>query len=248
VPYFTPELFSFLRKLKRNNRREWFQEHKDEYLEHVRDPFLRFIEDIGPGLRRIHPRAIADPHPTRGSLFRIYRDTRFSADKTPYKTHVAAQFCTAPKAAPGRLNNGEMLAGKKYVHLPGFYLHFEPGNCFVAAGLWHPETPELNRVRARIADRGAEWKRARRGFQLEGDSLSRPPRGFAPDHPFIGDIKRKDFIASVSFSESMVCGNAFPREFLAACRRLMPLVGFLTEAVDHPGVTETAFRKEQWAV
>jgi uncharacterized protein (TIGR02453 family) len=235
VRYFTEELFSFLRKLKRNNRREWFLDHKDEYLQFVRDPFLSFISDIGPHLRRIHPRAIADPHPTRGSLFRIYRDTRFSADKTPYKTHVAAQFCTAPRATPGRPQSDEILAGKKYVHLPGFYLHFEPDNCFVAAGLWHPEAAELNRVRAQIAESSSDWKRARRGLELEGDSLSRPPRGFAADHPLIEDIKRKDFIASVEFSERTVCGSAFARDFLAASRRLMPMLSFLISAVDADG-------------
>jgi uncharacterized protein (TIGR02453 family) len=248
--YFGPELFGFLRKLKRNNNREWFMAHKAEFEECVRDPFLRFIADVGPHLRRINPLIVADPHPTRGSLFRIYRDTRFSADKTPYKTHASAHFSgvtagvrRTPSAAQGNARAAVRL--REQIHLPGYYLHFQPGSCFLAGGLWRPEQPVVTQVRQRIVDHPERWKQARRGLTLEGDALSRPPRGFAADHPLVEDLKRKDFIASIEFSEAQVCGDRLMNDFTAAARRLAPLLSFLTAAVSatrgfQPGATERA--------
>lgn len=155
APHFTPELFRFLRELKRNNTREWFLANKERYEVFVRAPFLRFVGDFGPLLRRISPQFVADPRPVGGSLFRIYRDTRFSKDKRPYKTQVAAHF---PHGAAG-----------KDVHAPGFYLHLEPGGCFAAAGLWHPDPPALAEVRDAIVERPAAWRAVlRRGLAIEG--------------------------------------------------------------------------------
>jgi uncharacterized protein (TIGR02453 family) len=215
--YFTPELFTFLRALKRHNNRNWFLRNKSRFESVVRDPFLRFIGDFGPHLARISPRFVADPRPTGGSLFRIYRDVRFSADKSPYKTHVAAHFFHRASKATG--------------HAPGFYLHLEPGTCFVGAGLWHPDTAMLVRIRDAIVADAAAWRRARRGLKLEGGMLNRPPRGYDPDHPFIDDLRRKDFIAGGSFTDARVCGPRFMRDFVGECRRISPLVEFLTKAV-----------------
>jgi uncharacterized protein (TIGR02453 family) len=214
--YFTPELFTFLKQLRRHNNRDWFQANKPRYEAVVRDPCLRFIADLAEPLQRISPWLVADPHPTRGSLFRIYRDIRFSPDKRPYKTHVGMSF-------PYRGN-------REKVHLPGFYLHLEPQGCFAAAGCWHPDNPTLVRIREAIVARPEAWRHAVRGLDLGGDALSRPPRGYAADHPLIEDLKRKDFIASVDFTEAQVCGPKFMDDFIAGCRKLSPLVGFLAHA------------------
>ena len=218
--YFTDELFGFLKQLRRHNKREWFQANKARYEELVRDPCLRFIAAVAGPLQRVSPWLVADPHPTRGSMFRIYRDTRFSSDKRPYKTHVGMSF-------PHR-------GTKQRLHLPGFYLHLEPEGCFAAAGCWHPDNPTVTRIRNAIVARPEAWTKAVRGLELEGDALSRPPRGYPADHPLVGDLKRKDFLASVEFTKAQVCGPKFMADFIAGCRKLSPLVGFLSQALELP--------------
>ncbi len=223
--YFTPALFTWLRQLKKNNNREWFLQHKDRYHEAVRDPLLRFIADFGPRLEKISPHFLADPRPSGGSMFRIYRDTRFSRDKSPYKTHAAAQF---------RHERG------KNVHAPGFYLHLEPGEPFVGGGIWHPDSKALTGIRKLIVEEPAAWKKSISGkafrddFALGGESLKRPPRGFDPDHPLVEELKRKDFIAFTRFSEEEVCAPDFLNTFTRACRTMSPFVRFLTRAVSVP--------------
>ena len=133
--HVTPELFEFFRQLKRNNNREWFQKNKARYEERVRDPLLELVADFEPHLHKISPHLVADSRPVGGSLFRIYRDVRFSKDKTPYKT-----------AAGVRFPHEEC----KDVHAPGFYLHLEPGEVFAGAGIWRPDAATLRRVRDRI--------------------------------------------------------------------------------------------------
>ena len=152
----------------------------------------------------------------RFSLFRIYRDTRFSPDKRPFKTHVGIRFSH---------DSG------KDAHAPVFYLHLEPENCFAAAGVWHPDNHALTRIRTAIVDQPERWAKLRLKLELEGDSLTRPPRGYDPEHPFIEDIKRKDFVASVAFRDRQVYGPAFMRDFSAACRAMVPLVEFTTKAL-----------------
>ena len=216
MTFFRPELFDFLRQLKRHNNRDWFTKNKTRYVEVVQDPALVFISSFGPHLHRLSPHFVADPRPTRGSLFRIYRDTRFSPDKRPFKIHVGIRFSHA--------------SGKD-AHAPVFYLHLEPGNCFAAAGVWHPASVVLTKIRMAIVAEPGRWAKARRKLELEGDSLMRPPRGFHPHHRFIGDIKRKDFVASVGLTETQVCGTNFMRDFAAACRTMLPLVQFTTRAL-----------------
>jgi len=214
--YFTPELFSFLKQLKRNNRRNWFLKNKDRYEEIARQPALRFISDLRFQLRSVSPWLVADPAPHRGSLFRIYRDTRFSSDKRPFKTHVGIHF----SHEKGR-----------DAHAPVFYLHLEPDNCFAAAGVWHPDAASLRKIRAAVVANPAEWKAIRKKIELDGDKLSRPPRGFNPNHQFIEDLKFKDFIASAELSEKQICGAKCMRDFVAACRAMTPLVEFTTKAL-----------------
>jgi uncharacterized protein (TIGR02453 family) len=215
--YFSPELLRFLKELKRNNRREWFLANRERYESALREPFLRFISDFRPRLSKISRFFVADPRPSGGSLFRIYRDTRFSKDKSPYKTHAAAHF--------------RHRAAGKDVHTPGFYLHLEPGGSFGAAGLWRPDGPAVDKVRNAIVERPAEWKKVRKRLTIEGESLVRPPRGYDPSHPFLEDLKRKDFITSVRFSDRQVSSLRFLLDFTAACKKMGPLVKFTTEAL-----------------
>lgn len=214
--YFTPALFDFLRELGRNNNREWFLANKAGYETHARDPMLRFIGDFAKPLRAISRNLVADPRPNGGSLFRIHRDTRFAKDKRPYKTNVGAYF----RHANGRA-----------VHAPGFYLHLSPGEVFGGAGLWHPETETLAQVRTAIIEKGAAWRRAISGCSLGGESLRRPPAGIDPGHPLIADLKRKDFVASTTFTERDACAPDFLDRYVATCRATAPLMGFLTKAI-----------------
>ena len=182
----TTALFDFLRDLRENNDREWFQANKGRYLAEVRDPMLDFIGAFAAPLAEISPHFVADPRPNGGSLFRIYRDTRFSRDKTPYKTNAGAHFRHA--------------AGKD-AHAPGFYLHLEPGMCFAGCGVWRPDGPTVTKIREAIDVERDAWTRVTTArdftetFELEGDSLKRPPRGYEADHPLVEDLKRKDFVA-----------------------------------------------------
>src|ERR1041385_2004678 len=144
----TPEVFAFLRELKKNNNREWFAENKTRYEQRVRGPILQFISDFQPRLARTSEHLVADPRPSGGSLFRIHRDTRFSRDKLPYKTHLGVHFFHD--------------SGKKAPSVPVFYLHIDPDECFAAAGIWHPDPQSLAKVRDRIAAGDAEWKALKR--------------------------------------------------------------------------------------
>lgn len=215
-PYFAPQLFAFLKALKRNNRRPWFEKHRDEFVCYAKEPCVRFVLDFGPHLHQISPYLQADPRTDRGSIFRIYRDTRFSHDKRPYKTHVAMHF-----SHPG-----------KDVHSPGFYLHIEPGGCFAAAGLWHPESPTLLKVRNSICARADEWREVRHLVNWgDASRLTRPPRGFPCDHEFIDDLKLRDIGVSIDLTDAQVTSPRFMQTWVKACKKMAPLARFLSDAV-----------------
>jgi uncharacterized protein (TIGR02453 family) len=218
---FTPALFEFLRELAANNDRAWFTANKSRYEDDVRGPALDFVSDVAPRLERISPHFVADPRPSGGSLFRIHRDTRFSKDKSPYKTYTGIQF---------RHELG------KDAHAPGFYLHLQPKEVFVGAGIWHPDGRTLARIRESISEDSRAWRAATRvgRLALAGDSLKRAPAGYDPEHPLIDDLKRKDFICALRLSEKDVCMPGFVDEFAALCREASPLVRFLCRAVDAP--------------
>ena len=223
--HIRPELFEFFRELKNNNNREWFQANKKRYEADVREPLLQFISDFGLRLPEISPYYVADARRSGGSLFRINRDIRFSKDKSPYKTAAGIQF---------RHESG------KDVHAPGFYLHLEPDSVFGGLGIWHPDTPTLNKIRDAIVENPDRWQQivtdesfgAR--FELSGDSLKRAPKGYDLDHPLIEDIKRKDFIAGTPFTEATVCAPDFIDRFTEVCRIGAPFVEFLTTAIGLP--------------
>jgi len=223
--YFTPKLFEFLRDLAKHNDREWFKANQGRYEAVVREPALEFINDFATPLKRISEHFVADSRTVGGSLFRIQRDTRFSKDKTPYKPNTGMQF-------------RHFMA--KDAHAPGYYVHLQPGECFMGVGLWRPETKVAYAIRERIDADQAGWKRASRGkrftdvFTIGGDSLVRPPRGYDEDHPFIEDLKRKDFIASTRLTQKAITSDTFMEEFTANCKRATPFMRFLCEAVDVP--------------
>ena len=177
--FFRPELFEFLRQLRRHNDRDWFAKNKARYEEFVRDPALLFIGSFAPHLAKLSPVFVADARPARGSLFRIYRDTRFSPDKRPFKN--MSESASRTPAARMRMRLSSTCIWRE--------------NCFAAAGVWHPDSRTLTRIRTAIVNQPEWWAKVRRKLELGGDSLTRPPRGYNPKHPFIGDIKRKDFVA-----------------------------------------------------
>jgi uncharacterized protein (TIGR02453 family) len=219
--YFTKDTFRFLRELAKNNRRDWFNANKGRYEEHVKDPALRFIQDFAPHLAKLSPHFHAGPR----SLFRIHKDTRFSTDKSPYKTHTGIQF-------------RHDLA--KDVHAPGYYLHIEPGMAFVGLGLWHPDGPTTRKIRDRIVEEPEAWKKASRDrkftsmFEPVGERLSRAPRGFDPDHPLAEDLKWKDFIGSRNLDEALVTSPHLPRELAKVFAAGTAYMTFLCEAVGVP--------------
>ena len=222
---FKPAFFDFLRELKANNERSWFEANKARYHADVRDPMLDFIDAFGRPLAKISPHFAADPRANGGSLFRIYRDTRFSPDKTPYKTNAGAHF--------------RHIAAKD-AHAPGFYLHLEPDSCFAACGMWHPGGDALAEIRNAIIEDPAGWTRMtqakafRDTFTLMGQSLKRPPRGYDAAHSLIEDLKRKDFVAGTVFHEADAIRPDFLQRFTHIARRGAAFVGFLSRAVGVP--------------
>ncbi len=212
--YFGPELFAFLGELAAHNDRTWFAANKACYREHVEAPTKRSVEDAGIRLGELSPCY------AQGSMFRIHRDTRFSKDKTPYKTNVAASF--------------HHEAGRRRDHgVPGFYVHLAPGHCIGGGGLYHAAPEVVSRVRERIVARPSEWEAVlESGVQVAGEALKRPPAGYDPGHRFVEDLKRKDFIAMRSFAEAEVCADDFLDRYVEACRGIAPLVAFLTRALD----------------
>lgn len=232
-PYFTPETFAFLRQLARHNNRAWFQKNKPRFEEHVKRPYLRLIADLAEPLRKLSPRYVADPKPVGGSLFRIHRDTRFSKDKKPYKEWAGAQFYHQTTRASPRT---EAAFGR--LDAPVFYLHLQPDECFLGGGLWRPQPETLKKVRDYLVGNPRSWQELkrgpafRRGFELDGESLTRPPRGYDPAHPLIEDLKRKDFIATLRFDEVRALRPDFAGFIIRHFRRLAPMQDYLCGALD----------------
>ncbi|MEZ4382853.1 MAG: TIGR02453 family protein [Nannocystaceae bacterium] len=224
-PGFGPELLEFLGELSMNNDREWFAANRGRYERALREPALAFIRAMAAPLAAISPNFVASDKKVGGSLMRIHRDVRFSADKSPYKTNLGIQF--------------RHSAGKD-VHAPGFYFHVGGDGIFLAAGMWHPAADALAAIRAKIVDAPEAWLAARddRGFRrawsLGGESLSRPPRGFAKDHPQIEDIKRKDHIAACDLDVAEMFGPGAAARIAERFAQTSPYVRFLCGAVGEP--------------
>ncbi|MDX8399883.1 MAG: DUF2461 domain-containing protein [Gallionellaceae bacterium] len=222
---FSKATFSFLDELAANNNRAWFEENKPRYEALVREPALDFIEAMEPALRTFAPRFRAEPRKVGGSLMRVFRDTRFSRDKTPYKTNIGIQF---------RHSLG------KDIHAPGFYVHIATDECFFGAGCWHPESTALGKLRDLIALKPDKWFAVRDDeqftakWQLQGDTLIRPPRGFDANHPAITDLKRKDFIALAPLSIKEVTGKSLLSLTEKRFTESVPFMKFLCEALEAP--------------
>ncbi|MBL6752323.1 MAG: DUF2461 domain-containing protein [Nevskia sp.] len=234
--YFTPATYKFLRALKRNNNRDWFAAHKAEYEQHLRQPFLRLIGDLAEPLRGLSASYVANPKPVGGSLFRIHRDTRFSGDKSPYKPWAGASFYHQATRAMARGDAGNAAFGR--LDAPVFYLHVQPGENFVGGGLWHPHPDSVTRVRNYMLNNPASWKKAtrapafRRVFELTGEALSRPPRGYDPAHELIADLKRKDFVASTRLGDEELCSPQLLKILLRHFKATAPMVDWLCGALD----------------
>jgi len=212
------ETLTFLRALKRNNRREWFQPRRDQYETQVRAPMLAIVERLARDLRTVAPEIVVDP---KKAMYRIYRDTRFSENKTPYKTHAAAVF-------PWR--------GLPKHEGAGLYFHISPDEVWIGGGMYAPQTPQLHAVREHIA---ANARRLRAivespGFRrevggLDGERLQRVPRGFAKDHPAAEFLKYRQFLAGRELPPAFACNPRFYATLLGVFRQVAPLARFLNE-------------------
>ena len=222
---FSPGLFRFLADLRENNDREWFAANRDRYDNELLEPALAFIEDFAPLLEAISPHFRADARPNGGSLFRIYRDTRFSKDKTPYKTNVGIHF---------------RHEHAKDAHAPGYYLHIGPGEVFAGGGIWHPPTEAATRIREAIVADPERWRHATHDgafttrLELGGESLKRIPSWADAEHPFADDLRRKDFFGSAALTEKDVVAPGFLDQYARICNSLTPLMKFLCDALKVP--------------
>ena len=217
-PRFSRDSLRFLRALKRNNNREWFKARKDQYDACVREPMIEVINALAADFRRFAPELVASP---QKSLYRIYRDTRFSANKTPLKTHVAAGF-------PWR--------GLPRHEGAGLYFEVAHGWVWAGGGMWAPQPPQLHRVREHISETYPEIQRLSRTStfrrnlgELHGDCLRRVPRGFAKDNPAAEYLKYYRFVAGREFPASLATSAEFYPTLVRTFKALMPLVRFLNE-------------------
>lgn len=215
--HFTPAFFDFLRDVKANNERDWFAANRERFVADVEGPMLAFIGDFAPRLREISPAYVADQRRVGGSLFRIHRDTRFSPDKSPFKTWMAARFSHE--------------ARRKVPSVPALYLHLGLDHCFGGGGAYHVDRPALTRIRQRIVELPQEWTAARAGLEIHGEQLKRAPAGFQASHEHVEDLKRQNFYVLTEFSEVDVVADGFLDRFTEACVRASPVVEFQTRAL-----------------
>jgi len=216
VSPFTRKTLAFLRSLKRHNDREWFRSRKDQYETHVRGPMVELLARLADDFRTFAPELVSDP---RVSLYRIYRDTRFSGDKQPLKTHIAAHF-------PAR--------GFARHEGAGLYLEIAPAWVWIGGGIYRPSSPDLRAIRAHVASHHRTLHRIvtapafhRAVGQLEGEQLSRVPRGYLKDHPAADYLRFKQFLAGCEYDAEFAHSPRFYREVLAVFRAVAPLVRFL---------------------
>ena len=218
---------TFLRGIRRNNRRDWFEAHRDTYEAALRGPMRALIEAMDVRLARFAPEIVGDP---RRSLFRIHRDVRFSRDKSPYKTHAALWFAH---------RDAGFGVGREAHGGAGFYFHIEPGSCYVAGGFWMPPRPALDRIReafteaprtfARIVD--APALRRTFGPLSEEGMLKRLPRGTAPGHPAERWLRYQSFTVSTELPISAIFRRDLPALLERRYRTLLPLVRWLNSAI-----------------
>ncbi len=211
----------FFKMLKRNNNREWFEKHKEEFEIYTKSPMQSFIFSLQTHFARFAPEFDLNP---KRSIFRIYRDIRFSSDKTPYKTHIAAHF---------------VLRGKPKGFIgSGYYLEIAPGELYIGGGIYIPDGDQLKKIRKTIATRGKEFlsivgnRRFKKLFApFEWAKLQRIPKGYEENHPMAEWLKYKQFFVGVSLPESKCYRASFVKETAKICEELTPLVKFLNSAL-----------------
>jgi uncharacterized protein (TIGR02453 family) len=224
-PRFTTGTLRFLRALKRNNDREWFRARRDEYERAVRGPMIAVIEQLAVDFAGFAPELIASP---KASLYRIYRDTRFSEDKSPLKTQISASFRWRGLPKGGGA---------------GLYLEVNPGWVWMGGGFYAPEAPHLVRIREHLSTTYPEIHRLVRkpAFtqavgSLDGERLTRVPRGFAKEDPSAEYLKYKHYLAGREFPPDFATSAAFYPTLVRTFKAIMPLVRFLNEPLDgEPG-------------
>ncbi len=227
---FSVEAIRFLRRLRRNNRKDWFERNRAVYETAVRDPMRALVEEMDVRLARIAPELTGDP---RRSVFRIHRDVRFSRDKSPYKTNAACQFYHMD-AGRGAGRDADGAAA-------GLYFQLAEGECFAAGGLWMPARPALARVREAIdaepeaLDRLVRRPAFRRRFrELTPEAvLTRMPRGYADSHPAAGWLRYRSFTASRDMPEREVLSPRLPEILARDFAALVPLVRWLNQAIGY---------------
>jgi uncharacterized protein (TIGR02453 family) len=233
VSRFPPEALAFLRALKRNNRREWFKPRKEKYDAVVRAPMIAIVERLAGDFRTFAPEFVASP---TTSLYRIYRDTRFSEDKTPYKTHAAAIF--PPRGLPKHQG-------------AGLYFHVSPQEVWVGGGMYAPDASQLHAVREHIAENLKRLRRMietpafrREAGELEGERLQRVPRGFSKDDPAAPYLRYRQFIVGREFPPEFATSPRFYDAILTVFRRVAPFSRFLNEPMAslEPQTRKTAAR------
>ncbi|XZE19307.1 DUF2461 domain-containing protein [Pirellulaceae bacterium SH449] len=222
---FPKSTLTFLASLAKNNRRDWFAEHKQEYEESILQPSLAFISAIRAPLAKVAPKLSAIPSKSGGSLMRIYKDTRFSKDKTPYKTNIGIQF--------------RHQAGKD-VHAPGVYVHIACDEMFCGVGLWRPDGPVLQQIREFVDGNPEDWnegfhnKKYKRTFTPYEDSLKTMPRGFPSDHPNAADLKLKSFLGMVPLHQKEIQSADLVERIVELTKIARPMMKTLCDAVSQP--------------
>jgi uncharacterized protein (TIGR02453 family) len=213
---FSSEALRFLGQLKRNNRRPWFVKNKETYEQHVKTPMTQLVQAINTELRHFAPEMVTEP---KRAIYRIYRDVRFSADKSPYKTHVAALF-------------GPRGLGKHAC--AGYYFHFSPEELLLAGGVYMPGPKELLAIRNHLAENSKMLRRIITNGQfkklfggLEGDQLSRVPKGFASDHPAADLLRYKQFLVAATYPPDLALRGELLPTLILAFKAMTPLVRFL---------------------
>jgi uncharacterized protein (TIGR02453 family) len=227
---FRPAALGFLRGLARRNTREWFERNRSVYETEVREPLRALVEEMDVRLARIAPEIVGDP---RRSVFRIHRDIRFSADKSPYKTNAACQFYHQDA---GR-GAGQDAAGAG----AGLYFQLADGECFVAGGIWMPARPALARLRDALAedptglDRIVRAPAFRRRFRMldREAMLIRLPRGYSDGHPAERWLRYKSFTATRMLTEREVMSSRLPATLERDFAALVPLVRWLNGALGY---------------
>jgi uncharacterized protein (TIGR02453 family) len=213
-PGFSPDASKFLRSLKRNNRREWFQPRKEIFETTLKAPMVELVEAINAELLKFAPDHITDP---KKAVYRIYRDTRFSADKTPYKTHLAAIF---PHHSLGKQSSA------------GFYFHLTAEKVGIAAGSYMPGPDELRAFRTWLADHHKNFRTAARRPEkllgkLQGSSVTRMPKGFAADHPAEDLIRMKQWLYWIELDAKLATSPRLLPELVKRFRAAAPVIAML---------------------